>query len=174
MKSFFNLQNRCTTFISLFKGPSCKKYTLGMKFSLGSNSLGVKIWTILPFIHVLSSVLTTTSTASTVATTTKKTSSSSEVAVIKHSKSSGKLERKVSFSEADPIKIGCIAADATKRWVELLNGMAGAVSGTFKESLFFFYSEIYSFIYSRGKKDKDLYNIITMEMGSLWQSKTYL
>lgn len=34
----------------------------------------------------------------------KKTSS--EVAVIKHSKSSGKLERKVSFSEADPIKIG--------------------------------------------------------------------
>ena len=141
MKSFFNLQNRCTTFISPFKGPSCKKYTLGIKFSLGSNSLGVKIWTIPPFIHVLSSVLTTTSTASTVATTTKKTSSSSssEVAVIKHSKSSGKLERKVSFSEADPIKIGCIAADATKRWVELLNGMAaGAVSGTFKESLFFF------------------------------------
>ena len=48
--------------------------------------------------------------------TTKKMSSSAstekEVAVIKHSKSSGKLERKVSFSEADPIKIGCIAADA--------------------------------------------------------------
>ena len=105
--------------------------------------------------------------------TTKKTSSSSaEVAVIKHSKSSGKLERKVSFSEADPIKIGCIAADATKRWVELLNGMAGAVSGTFKES--FFYSEICSFIYSCGKKDKDPYDITTMEMGSLWQSKTYL
>ena len=33
--------------------------------------------------------------------------SSSEVTVIKHSKSSGKLERKVSFSEAiDPVKIG--------------------------------------------------------------------
>ena len=32
---------------------------------------------------------------------------SSEVTVIKHSKSSGKLERKVSFSEAiDPVKIG--------------------------------------------------------------------
>ena len=30
----------------------------------------------------------------------------SEVTVIKHSKSSGKLERKVSFSEADPVKIG--------------------------------------------------------------------
>jgi len=50
----------------------------------------------------------------TTSTTKKSTSSSSEVAVIKHSKSSGKLERKVSFSEADPIKIGCIAADATK------------------------------------------------------------
>merc|ERR1719219_1787329 len=47
-----------------------------------------------------SSVLTTSTS------TTKKTSSSSEVAVIKHSKSSGKLERKVSFSEADPVKIG--------------------------------------------------------------------
>ena len=31
--------------------------------------------------------------------------SSSEVTVIKHSKSSGKLERKVSFSEANPVKI---------------------------------------------------------------------
>ena len=30
----------------------------------------------------------------------------SETTVIKHSKSSGKLERKVSFSEADPVKIG--------------------------------------------------------------------
>jgi hypothetical protein len=42
----------------------------------------------------------------------KKTSS--EVAVIKHSKSSGKLlERKVSFSEADPIKIGEASKAAT-------------------------------------------------------------
>merc|ERR1739838_1062602 len=64
-----------------------------------------------------SSVLTTSTS-----TTTKKTSSSSsEVAVIKHSKSSGKLERKVPFSEADPIKIGCIAADATKSMVSASN-----------------------------------------------------
>ena len=34
--------------------------------------------------------------------------------VIKHSKSSGKLERKVSFSEADPVKIGHIAEIAAK------------------------------------------------------------
>merc|ERR1719219_1294703 len=62
-----------------------------------------------------SSVLTTSTS------TTKKTNSSSEVAVIKHSKSSAKLERKVSFSEADPIKIGCIAADATKSMVSANN-----------------------------------------------------
>ena len=38
---------------------------------------------------------------------TTSTTTSSEVTVIKHSKSSGKLERKVSFSEAiDPVKIG--------------------------------------------------------------------
>ena len=95
------------------------------------------------------------------------------MAVIKHSKSSGKLERKVSFSEADPIKIGCIAADATKRWVELLNGMACAVSGTFKESLFFFTQKFIVSSTAVAKKIKDPYDITTMEMGSFWERKNY-
>ena len=69
-----------------------------------------------------SSLLTTTGSKKTRETTSSSASTEKEVAVIKHSKSSGKLERKVSFSEADPIKIGCIAANATgNRWVQNKN-----------------------------------------------------
>ena len=54
-----------------------------------------------------STSLVATTTAPVKPHSTTSTTSSSEVTVIKHSKSSGKLERKVSFSEAiDPVKIG--------------------------------------------------------------------
>ena len=53
------------------------------------------------------SLVATTTTAAPVKPHSTTSTSSSEVTVIKHSKSSGKLERKVSFSEAiDPVKIG--------------------------------------------------------------------
>ena len=52
------------------------------------------------------SLVATTTIAAPVKPHSTTSTSSSEVTVIKHSKSSGKLERKVSFSEADPVKIG--------------------------------------------------------------------